>query len=338
MSYWQNNFSHIYLEKNARNYTLTKILLERYPKATLIMIDSYKEVFARPKQNFQMQKQSKKIIIAEKKDDFIYTGSTNAQNFGNVNFYYNSLILNCLYNCEYCYLQGMFPSANIVYFVNTDKFFEAALETTKSRRDKSKPLYLAISYDTDLLAFENILPYCAQWIEFVSKEKDFTIEIRTKSANYSAIEKLTPNENVILAWSLSPETVVKNFEHATPSLKQRLASAKKAISDGWSVRICIDPILKIENWKNHYTECIEQIFETLPADKIRDVSIGVFRMNSEYYKKIKKQRPSSPIIHYNYERESKNYTYGKDERFEVTEFVLNKLTKYIDREKIEVWV
>jgi len=36
--------------------------------------------------------------------------------------------LNCVYDCEYCYLQGMYPSANIVVFVNFEDFTNAADE------------------------------------------------------------------------------------------------------------------------------------------------------------------------------------------------------------------
>ena len=34
-------------------------------------------------------------------------------------------MFNCIYDCDYCYLQGMYPSANIVVFVNHEDFFDA---------------------------------------------------------------------------------------------------------------------------------------------------------------------------------------------------------------------
>ena len=32
--------------------------------------------------------------------------------------YYFSHMLNCIYDCKYCFLQGMFNSANFVIFTN----------------------------------------------------------------------------------------------------------------------------------------------------------------------------------------------------------------------------
>src|SRR5690606_27139140 len=108
-------------------------------------------------------------------------------------------ILNCIYDCHYCYLQGLYPSANIVIFVNIEDFFGAV-----DRQLEGGTLYLCPSYDTDLLALEGIVPYASRWIEFAGTRQGLRMELRTKSANYGAIAHLKPVEQVILAWSLSP--------------------------------------------------------------------------------------------------------------------------------------
>ena len=43
-------------------------------------------------------------------------------------------------------------------------------------------MIVAISYNTDIMAMENILPLTARWIKFAKRMKDLIIEIRTKSA------------------------------------------------------------------------------------------------------------------------------------------------------------
>ena len=240
-SLW-NNFSHLYIENAAFDYPFTQRVRDRFPNAQVIEIEDYKTVFSRPKQHFQAQKGSMKLILAVKKDRFLYDGSGHSQNFSLKNFYYNTLMINCVYNCDYCYLQGMYPSANIVAFVNLEDYFLATSRGIRDRGKPSQPFYLCISYDTDLLAFESIIPYCQAWIEFVHKQSDLLVEIRTKSAAYRSISKLFPTEQVILAWTLSPETVVKHYEHGTPPLRNRLDAAKSAMDDGWPVRLCFDPI------------------------------------------------------------------------------------------------
>ena len=68
----------------------------------------------------------------------------------------------CIYDCEYCYLKGMYPSANIVIFVNIEDIFEEL-----HRMLSEHPVYLCVSYDTDLLAFEAMTGYVREWEHFV---------------------------------------------------------------------------------------------------------------------------------------------------------------------------
>ena len=119
------DFSHIYVESSAKDYPLTKACLTRFPKAAVVDVQDYKSIFNRPNQDFQIQKKSMKMILAVKKPPFIYKGTGILQDGGFKNFYYNTPILNCLYNCDYCFLQGMYPSANLVVFVNQEEMESA---------------------------------------------------------------------------------------------------------------------------------------------------------------------------------------------------------------------
>ena len=51
---------------------------------------------------------------------FFYEGAPVCQDFGNTNFYYCSTMMNCIYDCSYCYLKGMYPSGHMVLFVNIE--------------------------------------------------------------------------------------------------------------------------------------------------------------------------------------------------------------------------
>ncbi len=113
--------------------------------------------------------------------------------------------------------------------------------------------------------------------------------------------------------------------------------AAQAIEDGWQVRLCFDPILRIPQWRDTYSACVEKTFARLPAEKIRDVSIGVFRMNADYYKRIKKQRSDSDILYTPYERRGGVVTLLQEEQEEVNSFMRNLLEKYVNKNSIELW-
>jgi spore photoproduct lyase len=190
----------------------------------------------------------------------------------------------------------MYNSSHIVIFVNLEDFFS---ETEKVLREENK-ITLCISYDTDLLALERYVPYTSKWIEFAKNNPNLTIEIRTKSNSYTKISHLKPIDNVILSWTLSPDEIVKDIEKDTPTLNRRLKSLCDATSDGWNTRICLDPILYVKNWKNIYSNLISKIVENPELKNISDITFGVFRINSEYLKKIKKMRVDSKIIYHPY--------------------------------------
>lgn len=323
------SFSHIYVEKEALSSPLTQAILQRFRRSVRIEIDHYKDVFARSRQNFFVQKQAPKLILAVKKEPFVYRGAEVCHDFGNAHFYYASSALNCVYNCDYCFLQGMFPSANMVLFVNTADYFAAV-----SAMLREHPVYLCISYESDLLAFESVAPFASQWIEYARTEPDLTVELRTKSANYGAIRHLPPSPNVILAWTVSPEPVIRRHEPLTPGLTARLGSIRQAAADGWKVRLCFDPVLHIEDWQQHYRECVAQTFSAVPADAVHDVSIGVFRMPRDYLKKIRRRRPDAALLHYPYENKNGVLSYPDQVAEQLVGFVYREVRAHVREDKI----
>ncbi|BBE31323.1 deoxyribodipyrimidine photo-lyase [Tepiditoga spiralis] len=324
-NYLNKYFSHIYIEKEAYNYKITEYILNKFNKASKILINNYKEIFNRNKQNFIMQKKSPKLILAVKKNNLIYKGAEVCHDFNNENFYYTSSIFNCVYNCKYCYLGGMYTSANIVIFVNIEDYFK--------KIKKLENPYISISYDTDLMAFENIYPFTKKWIEFASKNKDIKLEIRTKSSNFKSIKDMVPQQNVILGWTVSPQEIIDKFEKQTPSLDLRIESINEAINKGWIPRLSIDPILKIDEFERIYSEFIEYLFQKIPANKIKDLSIGVFRMPLDYLKRMRKSSDNF-IVYYPYENINGVYTYSKEEKSYMINYVKKELNKYIDKEKV----
>lgn len=325
-----NKFSHIYIEKEAVSHFNTKQILAKFPKSQIIEIKNYKEVFSANNQSFNIQKLSPKLILAVKKDNNVYKGAKVCEDFGNENFYYTSSIINCIFDCEYCYLQGVYSSANIVVFVNIEDVFKEIQKLLSSLGS----LYLCISYDTDLLALDNIVGFVDKWYEFVKENPKLKIELRTKSTNINKLLEKQVLDNFILAFTISPESIAKQHENYTLGLEKRLEAIKKLQAKGWSVRLCIDPIIYKKNFEQDYSDMINRIFKVLEESKIRDISIGFFRISKEYLKKIRKQNPNSRILYYPYDCEDGVYSYSKESRKKSLEFIKKLLLNYVDEKKI----
>ncbi|MEQ2128773.1 radical SAM protein [Caldanaerobacter subterraneus KAk] len=322
-------FSHIYVEEDVKNHPLTIKILNKFPKSKIVYINRYSEVFNRPNQNYLVQKKGQNLIIAKKRHEFVYKGSELCEDFGNIHFFHTSNIYNCVYECEYCYLQGLYPSAHLVIFVNLEDYFREI-----DKLIERKKIYLSISYETDLLALEYLTGFTREWIEYASS-RDLLLEIRTKSANFSALEDLEIPLNVIFAWTLLPQPVIDRYEKFTPSLEMRLKSIKKAISRGLRIRISIEPVMYLENFEEVYSQFVKEVFSCIPEKSVRDVNIGAFRLPKEQAKRIEKLNEASLIFCYDTVVKDGVFTYRNASDYE--NFVAEEVKKYVPSEKVYVF-
>ena len=329
---FNNRFSHIYVEKKILNNKNTLEILSKFKDVKIIEIENYKEVFSSNNQDFHLQKLGQKLILASNKANMIYEGAVVCESFENDNFYYTSSIINCVYDCEYCYLQGVYSSGNIVIFVDIEKVFEEVEELY----NKLKTLYLCISYDTDLLAIENICGFSEKWYYFIEDKKDLKIELRTKSGNIDKFLNLKPLDNFIIAFTLSPENLALKNEKYTASFKNRVKAIKELQEKGWKVRICIDPLIYSDNFEENYGQMIEYLFNEIDKEKVIDVSIGVFRISKEYLKKMRNQNQNSEILYYPFECIDGVYTYSDKTKSYMINFIKEQFLKYIDEKKIYI--
>lgn len=289
-------FRHIYVERDVLRHPVTQGLLARFPAASVIPIAHYKDVFNRSRQDLHAQETEPALILAGNRGTLIYPGAPVCQSFGEEHFMYTSCIMNCIYDCDYCYLQGMYPGGNPVVFVNLEDYF-AELDQLLAKH----PVYLCCSYDSDLTALSGILPHAEAFCRYALEHPNLRLELRTKSAALPFIRQLPSAKNIIMAFTLSPQEIISRYEHFTPSLRARLATAKDAARKGFSLRLCFDPVLDVPNAETLYSTLVDQTFEVLSPEEITDISLGVFRLSKDYLKQLKKAKPTCALSHYPYE-------------------------------------
>jgi spore photoproduct lyase len=316
-------FARVYAEKRALGYPLARRMIELCKNAALVEIDSYKDIFYRRNQVFAVQRRSRALILAVNSDGFVFKGSRNCDNFGYANFYCHTSVINCVYDCEYCYLAAKYPCAHIVMFVN----YEDSFDEVSAALAKTAPAYFCVSYDTDLLALESRAGILGSWLRFAAGKSGLLLEIRTKSANFKAIEHITPLPNVILAWTLSPESVAERFERGAPPLSARIQNMRAAAAKGWNVRVCFDPVLYFDGWREQYAACVERTFAAFAPENVHSVSAGVFRAPPGG---IDKMDAISHVC-------AASGTYGEDVADEIKRFIKDLLREYVPEDNIRVF-
>ena len=337
---YQEHFQHIYVEEAILQSPDVERILRKFPKAKVIPIKHYKDVFNRKKQGRLAQSRSRKLILAKKEGQRLYDGAVVCQDFSESHFCYTSLLMNCPFHCAYCYLQGMYPSSNLVMFLNLENYFS---DCRKWIAEKGS-LYLCISYDSDLLAMEGIYPYVEEFARFLNQENALRIEVRTKAGGEGLWRKMQKlplssdaRKRMIFAFTLSPEEIIEEAEEGTARLSSRIFAIQKALEEGYLVRLCFDPMIYHPRWKELYGDLLQEVFEKIPMEQIHDCSVGSFRISESYLKAMGKALPSSPHTQFPYENTGGYYHYPKELMEEMEGFLYSRLQEKLPKEKIFRW-
>lgn len=320
----------IYIEDAARDYPVTRAVLAKYPGVPRVLIRNYKDVFNRPRQDPRWQTGHPALILAVRSAPFVFPGPDVCQNFGAEAFFYSDLVLNCPFDCEYCFLQGMYPGKHSVAFVNIEDFVDAI----RGEAARHRSMLLALSYDTDLSAFENRYPYVRVLTDALRDVPGLTVEIRTKSAGTSIYKELAPSAGLVFAFSLAPQEIVTRFEHGAANTEARLRAIEAAIRAGHRVRLCFDPVFIGVVPARVYTDFYAKVLDRLPSDRILDVSHGFFRMNRSFFKRIAKIRPDSIVYSLDYSVTDDVLSFSEKDQSEIRKKHLEIISKYLPRERI----
>ena len=98
------------------------------------------------------------------------------------------------------------------------------------------------------------------------------MEIRTKSANISALKKLDfIPKNTEIAFSLNPQILIDRYEQKTSSLEKRISAIKELKKHGWRVGIRLLPLLPVKNYQKIYGDFFQYLQENISFCEIDSV-------------------------------------------------------------------
>ncbi len=320
-------FDRIYIEEGVRSHPRTTALLKRYPKAETIHCERYGEIFNPNRQNFRIQKQNPALIIAEKRGTRVLP-TPPEYGLGADRHYYFSHMLNCLYDCRYCFLQGMYQSANYILFVNFEDF-QSDIRATAEEHPNQQHFFFS-GYDCDSLAMDGVTGFTDSFLPIFENLPNAWLELRTKSVNVSPLLNRTPLPNVVAAFSLNPEPIAKAVEHRAPPLSGRLKALRKLADAGWKVGLRFDPLIHIENGLDTYREFIDAVFEMIPIGSIHSITLGSFRSPKSVFNKMESLHPQEPLFMGNLELKNGMVAYSDSIERELFESVQERILSYAD--------
>lgn len=316
----------IYVESEIKNNPATQKILNKFKDFTLIECQHYGEIFNLRNQNFRLQKQNPSLILAQKRGKLVLPTPESFGIGGALNYYFSHM-LNCLYDCRYCFLQGLYSSASYVIFINFEDFKQEIDQLLEKYNNDS--IYFFSGYDCDSLAYEPITGFVQDFLPFFAQRPRARLELRTKSTNIRALMEIPAISNCIVAYSLMPEKIASVIEHKAPKIEKRLHSLALLAKNNWPIGIRLDPLIFVEDYQEQYRELIQKIFDYIPSASIHSISLGPLRFPEKMFRRLVELYPQDRLLAGPLVKREKHFSYSASKEEEMKNYINELLLTYV---------
>jgi len=225
-------------------------------------------------QEYELLDGSKKILVSKVKDGSIITrfdktpvpekeSDVVCPHFLELKWAYD-----CPYNCSWCFLQSTlrFMPGKTAPVVKPYAKIKQHLETFLQA--DTNPEILNAGELADSLMHENVEASFSKFIIPLFEEQNrHKVLFLTKSTDVRNLLEIEPHNQAITSFSLNAIPVAERWEKA-PHVRKRIEAAKKLYEAGYEVRIRIDPIVPVENWKEDYSDLLRLIFDNFRPERV----------------------------------------------------------------------
>ena len=273
----------VLLERDVSSHPYTRELLSRLPRVPVYPIDKVEDVFGRVKKPYLQKRRGLRLFVGRKKGQLVKE-APDAYGLSGDKHYYFIHAYNCIYECQYCYLQGYFDSPDLVLFVNHEEILAAMGETLEKERPAS--VWYHAGEFGDSLALSSLTREWPIYWEFFREHPEAKLELRTKSIHISPLDGLESLPNVFISFSLSPSDHARRYDLKAPATEKRLCAIQKLTQRGFQIGIHFDPIIADANVFEDYRELIAHIGEVLPREQLAYVSLGMLRFSKKSQREV----------------------------------------------------
>lgn len=252
----------------------------------------------------------------------------------------------CPGKCEYCYLAttlGKRPYLRV--YVNIDDILAKAEEYIKERAPEITVFEGAAT--SDPIPTEYLTGLLGTTIEFFSQQPLARFRFVTKYTDVEPLLHVKHNGHTRFRFSLNAESIIQRFEHATPSLAERVTAAAKVAEAGYPLGFIIAPLFAFPEWQSEYQGLFEELAKALPVQAKTDLTFELIthRFTKRAKANITAIFPKTELPMEEEERRYKHgqfgygkYIYGEETMSQLKEFMVGQLNKHFPQAKLEYFV
>ncbi len=306
----------IYVESSVKRSELTWRVRRAFARAEFHVVD--KKI---PVGSPDFSRRAETLVIHEEKYDFLKSCPCSG---GSAGCGYNvvNLGFGCCFECEYCFLRQYQNLHAILLPANLDEFLRKIDEGYFSTGLFDRPRIGSGEF-TDSLIFDNLTQYSQKIVPFFRERPHLQFEFKTKSINIGGLLQTDGCENVVVSWSVNSAKVIDQVEHLTPGLSARLSAACEVADAGYRIGFHFDPVIIYDGYQQDYARTVQEMADTLPADKIAWISVGTLRFSRELKKQIEMNFADNFILDGEFLLDfDGKMRYSKSQRLEAYQFLV----------------
>lgn len=287
-------FERIFVEHDMLDHPRAVAFLARFPNTPVFPIDRVEDVFNRVKKPYLQKRTNLQAFLGRKRGHLVKE-APDAYGVKGEPHYYFIHSYNCLYECQYCYLQGYFHSPDLVFFLNHEEMMDQ-IKLILSQHPKAQKVWFHAGEFSDSLSLSHLTGELSIYHQFLQDHPQAMMELRTKSVNIKELKNLKALPNLITTFSLATQVNIKNFDLKTPALKLRLKAIEELHQRGHPIGIHFDPVIYTPDFESEYQSLFEQLDSAIPLDQLVYLSLGVVRFTKDVYHQVEKNYPDSALL------------------------------------------
>ena len=288
-------FKNIFIHAEAIDDQITHEIMDYFPELPVEIVEDQQE-FIRESAKLALTQGKRHLWLTRQKGTFIkycHGATKTSDTFTCCNYLITNESVGCPIECNYCFLQGYMTNPSITVYTNYEKIQEELRFI--SEKNPQRLLRVGTGELSDSLALDPVVRLTEKLAGIVQKLPNIFLEFKTKTDHVDHLLDM-PYRKLIISWSVNSEWIVKNVEHKSAPLEQRLKAMKKVSDAGFLMGIHFDPVIYYKDWKNGYHDLVRRLSEVVDPKKIVWVSMGSFRTPPTLKENIRMRFPKSPVF------------------------------------------
>ncbi|MCK8827204.1 spore photoproduct lyase [Natroniella acetigena] len=326
----------VLIEHDALNYELGQELENKF-KATKIplnYIESHNRVRAEKEMNpielFNWNKET--LVIGVKKTLNFKSCQPSAD-------YRLVTSTSCPAKCEYCYLaKNLGSAAYLRIYVNLKEILKAVKKHI--RKGRGEIITFEASSSSDPVAVEHLTGSLAKIIDYFAKQDRGRLRVVTKFSNVDNLLDIEHNNHTRFRFSLNSSYVIKNFEHLTANLDERITAASKIQQAGYPLGFILAPLMIYDGWQEDYLDLLTQLRTRLvnPAANNLTFELIMHRFSTRSKNLIEARFPNTRLKldkdSYHHKGFGK-YVYPPQQAKELKEYLIKEINELFPQAEVE---